>query len=1065
METHPGPTGSTPPLKSESSSPTNIDESRIREAASNAAGLRQDDMEAESSNKTTTPMMDTDDAKITPSLAEADGIGSQSGGSSPTVDADIGTPDLCSTEKATQRVAGNEAFEEAAKPPAHKRRTDPRTRNNHQCGSCDACMIDDCGECKNCLNRPRFGGRVKKSRRCMNRPKCLYPPEAKKKTTPSEVSSLIDDKSLLTISRLRQDRKREAPTAAAADASGTAAASGTGSTSSAHITSSARNSARKQQQEKQDASNECFGPPEAKKRTTPSEVSSLIDDKSLLTQNRLRQNRKRKAPTAAADADITAVASANTASTVPVRSSARNRARKQRQEEEDAKSERICIKSTIGSISSRGATSRSTEVAAKKSGESTTSKRKEKTITSNKAVEKDGWSCERCDNLNAPEKQRCSVCLGWAWKRRKQGTHSASSTCTNTTTTTTAAAAAVTSSCKKQKTPNTVAVMAIVGGEKAPRPEDKEAKLPARRSTAKSKSFVEPGSVKLDPLGETNALPVFPNTGRCEWSFDDTSRVLLAKFSFDCSDTMHPVDQQFLLQMMERDDVTVISEGLVNDLDPAMWDLQFISGVAGHEYCHKIRRFSRQVVDESKLVAPGDEAEGGAKRYCVTHKEEDGYVSMKLSDYIAYLDKRAAALQLVTTVGKEDELHPDNPKTQNDQGVGRQIQEDKVEPSEVFAFIGHDGKECSINVLDEVLYLTDYDLVKHLPALDGDLKDKFKLSGCLPGGRHCMMNGVNVNGRPFMGPNFYVTPPASFTHFHQDGHGTVDSGHICLSGFNEVVMLRRMPEQHKKRALYILNEGDKRKGKNRSTYDGLYGFPHGDGLGEKPLWPSHDAIQECREMKYYPSVFILKPGQLVHINKGRLHAFRKLSPTALPASDCHAALRSELVEKAAIQKEQICVSVAWDWLYQGVTSEGINREIVSTLECARLNRKHYTQSLAIPETSLMHMARRFVAQHEQEMAANDAEKRLPLLSFQPSNQLAVEKEDVTDESSSQPPLVMLKGILPSLSYVINRHKMSHEAAQEMKGTKTPEGRVSEGRVSIAPRPNAWENSDAVTIDP
>jgi len=41
-----------------------------------------------------------------------------------------------------------------------------------------------------------------------------------------------------------------------------------------------------------------------------------------------------------------------------------------------------------------------------------------------------------------------------------------------------------------------------------------------------------------------------------------------------------------------------------------------------------------------------------------------------------------------------------------------------------------------------------------------------------------------------MGPNLYITPPASFTHFHQDGHGTVDSGHLCLAGFNEVVMLK-----------------------------------------------------------------------------------------------------------------------------------------------------------------------------------------------------------------------------------------------------------------------------------
>jgi len=157
---------------------------------------------------------------------------------------------------------------------------------------------------------------------------------------------------------------------------------------------------------------------------------------------------------------------------------------------------------------------------------------------------------------------------------------------------------------------------------------------------------------------------------------------------------------------------------------------------------------------------------------------------------------------------------------------------------------------------------------------------------------------------------------ASFTHFHQDGHGTVDSGHTCLSGYNEVVMLRRMPEEHKQRALYILNDQAKKK---RSKYDGLYGLPHGDGLGAKPDWPSVDAIEECRRMNYYPSVFVLKPGQFVHINKGRLHAFRKLSPTALPLNDCHRQLRLDAIADDKLGSiEHLCVSVAWDWMVRSI---------------------------------------------------------------------------------------------------------------------------------------------------
>ncbi len=78
-----------------------------------------------------------------------------------------------------------------------------------------------------------------------------------------------------------------------------------------------------------------------------------------------------------------------------------------------------------------------------------------------------------------------------------------------------------------------------------------------------------------------------------------------------------------------------------------------------------------------------------------------------------------------------------------------------------------------------------------------------------------------------MGPNLYISPPGGFTHFHQDGHGTVDSGHFCCMGYNEVVMLTRMDEAHKKHALHILTCNDRRVGR-RLRYDALYGLPHHD---------------------------------------------------------------------------------------------------------------------------------------------------------------------------------------------------------------------------------------------
>lgn len=98
--------------------------------------------------------------------------------------------------------------------------------------------------------------------------------------------------------------------------------------------------------------------------------------------------------------------------------------------------------------------------------------------------------------------------------------------------------------------------------------------------------------------------------------------------------------------------------------------------------------------------------------------------------------------------------------------------------------------------------MVDVDVLKLLPDAFDDVQRTFMLPGILPGGSHCMMSAVsvsdilessashyilifsfesllvycfkirkvNASGRPFMGPNLYLTPPASFTHFHQDGH-------------------------------------------------------------------------------------------------------------------------------------------------------------------------------------------------------------------------------------------------------------------------------------------------------
>lgn len=232
--------------------------------------------------------------------------------------------------------------------------------------------------------------------------------------------------------------------------------------------------------------------------------------------------------------------------------------------------------------------------------------------------------------------------------------------------------------------------------------------------------------------------------------------------------------------------------------------------------------------------------------------------------------------------------------------------------------------------------------------------------------------------------------------------------------------------------------------------------------------PTTDAIKKCEAMNYCPSVFVLSPGQMVHINKGRLHAFRKLSPFALPPADCHADLRAAVLERSENPSiEETCVSVAWDWEYKGVTSEGINREMVSTLECAKLNREYDdAESLAIPETCILFMARRCVSEYERQSGVpqDDAVRRkLPAFLASRSIGSGVSTADSVSKNGDEF-LKVLRGLLPSLKYVVQRHKRAFEQAkQTMEAMEANEEEM--GKLSFAPWPDTREAPDRATMDP
>ena len=96
----------------------------------------------------------------------------------------------------------------------------------------------------------------------------------------------------------------------------------------------------------------------------------------------------------------------------------------------------------------------------------------------------------------------------------------------------------------------------------------------------------------------------------------------------------------------------------------------------------------------------------------------------------------------------------------------------------------------------------------------------------------------------------------------------------------------------------------------------------------------------------------------MHIGKGRLHAFRKVSPHELPPQDCHAQLRKELLVEVGTRPSNFsCFAIAWDWCYMGVTRAGIRREAKLALDAADICREEKLPPLGITELSLLETAK------------------------------------------------------------------------------------------------------------
>ena len=94
----------------------------------------------------------------------------------------------------------------------------------------------------------------------------------------------------------------------------------------------------------------------------------------------------------------------------------------------------------------------------------------------------------------------------------------------------------------------------------------------------------------------------------------------------------------------------------------------------------------------------------------------------------------------------------------------------------------------------------------------------------------------------------HCTIGGGYTSLHQDGHGTVDSGHTVLKGNNEVFILPRIAKKHEKQVLDVLlgGQGDP---KSEDGIKAIYRLPHDEeGIIKTFTWPTMQMIQKLKEL-------------------------------------------------------------------------------------------------------------------------------------------------------------------------------------------------------------------------
>jgi hypothetical protein len=200
-------------------------------------------------------------------------------------------------------------------------------------------------------------------------------------------------------------------------------------------------------------------------------------------------------------------------------------------------------------------------------------------------------------------------------------------------------------------------------------------------------------------------LPLLTDEQSCTWSFDEENRILRATLKPGV-ETLSRKAKEYLLLMMERDDIAVVTGGLCRGLETSLWNLHCITSTSGEMYHHNFCRFVR--MDAGDLT-------DSEMRQQSQYEEINEHMSMKVVDYFRYLEERR---KLIESDGAK-------------QGAERRM-----------SYVNFVHKETTLD-LDKVIYMLDYDIKRKLPLHYQNFKDNFSFPEIQPGGNMCATKAVS----------------------------------------------------------------------------------------------------------------------------------------------------------------------------------------------------------------------------------------------------------------------------------------------------------------------------------